>query len=390
MASSLKTLIFFCLATSVFISTSTAQTCTSYTFSQNRLFSSCNSLPQLSASIHWNYTPNNGSVHIAYRASISSNEWVAWGINPTSSTMVGSQVLVAFQASNGTFIAYPTQLTNYTPPLVSESLSFAVSDVSAEQANGVATIFATIVLPGNGTTVNQVWQAGPVSSGKPGQHSLATANLNSHSSLNLLTGASVSSGGNSRLRRKNIHGVLNAISWGTLMPIGAIIARYVKVFPSAHPAWFYLHIACQCSGYIVGVAGWGTGLKLGSESAGIEYHSHRNIGITLFCLATLQVFALLLRPNKDNKYRLYWNIYHHSVGYTVIILSVVNIFKGFDILDPEKKWKHAYIGIIIALGAIALILEAITWPIVIKRRRSGEEKSHHGVNVANGYGGGRA
>ena len=85
------------------------------------------------------------------------------------------------------------------------------------------------------------------------------------------------------------HGILNAVSWGVLLPLGAIIARYLKVFKSADPAWFYLHAACQSSAYIVGVAGWGTGLKLGSESAGITYDTHRNIGITLFCLGTLQV-----------------------------------------------------------------------------------------------------
>lgn len=95
------------------------------------------------------------------------------------------------------------------------------------------------------------------------------------------------------------------------------------------------------------------------------------------------MFALLLRPKKDHKYRLFWNIYHHAVGYTVIILSIVNIYKGFDILDPEKKWKRTYTGIIIALGAIAVILEAITWPIVLKRKWKNPEKSHHG---ANGFG----
>lgn len=173
------------------------------------------------------------------------------------------------------------------------------------------------------------------------------------------------------------------------MPLGAIIARYMKVIKSADPAWFYLHVACQSSAYIVGVAGWATGLKLGSDSVGIQYDAHRNIGITLFCLGTLQVFALLLRPNKDHKYRIYWNVYHHSVGYTVIILSIVNIFKGLDILDPEKKWKNAYIGIIVTLGAIALILELITWPIVLKRKRSNPEKSHHGANGVNGYGHGQ-
>lgn len=33
-----------------------------------------------------------------------------------------------------------------------------------------------------------------------------------------------------------IHGVLNVVSWGILMPIGVIIARYLRVFKSADPA----------------------------------------------------------------------------------------------------------------------------------------------------------
>ena len=82
------------------------------------------------------------------------------------------------------------------------------------------------------------------------------------------------------------------MSWGILMPTGAIIARYLKVFKSADPAWFYLHVTCQTSAYIVGVAGWGTGLKLGSDSVGIKYNTHRALGITLFCLGTLQVYDL--------------------------------------------------------------------------------------------------
>lgn len=73
------------------------------------------------------------------------------------------------------------------------------------------------------------------------------------------------------------------------MPMGAMAARYLKVFKSANPAWFYIHVACQASAYIVGVAGWGTGLKLGSDSTGIKYNTHRNIGITLFVLGTIQV-----------------------------------------------------------------------------------------------------
>ncbi|KHG21176.1 Putative ferric-chelate reductase 1 [Gossypium arboreum] len=164
-----------------------------------------------------------------------------------------------------------------------------------------------------------------------------------------------------------------------------MIARYIRAFESADPAWFYLHMLCQISGYAIGVAGWGTGLKLGTESPGIMYSSHRNIGIALFVLATVQIFALFLRPKKDHKYRFYWNIYHHGVGYAVLVLGILNVFKGFDILNPDRKWKLAYMIIIIALGAISLLLEAITWVVILKRKSGKSNKPYDGYN--NGQGG---
>ncbi|KAL5667697.1 hypothetical protein ACJX0J_019918, partial [Zea mays] len=84
------------------------------------------------------------------------------------------------------------------------------------------------------------------------------------------------------------HGILNAVSWGLLLPMGATFARYLKTFRSADPAWFYLHVACQLAGYGVGVSGWATGIHLGNLSKGITYSLHRNIGITVFALGTLQ------------------------------------------------------------------------------------------------------
>ncbi|XAR60909.1 hypothetical protein NMG60_11034452 [Bertholletia excelsa] len=154
----------------------------------------------------------------------------------------------------------------------------------------------------------------------------------------------------------------------------------MRTFPSADPAWFYLHVFCQISAYAIGVSGWATGLKLGSESAGIQYTGHRNIGIALFCLATVQVFALFLRPKKEHKLRFYWNIYHHSLGYAIVILGILNVFKGLDILSPEKKWKSAYIIVIAVLGGIALFLEAITWVVVLKRKSDKSTKPYDGYN----------
>ncbi|XP_020574637.1 cytochrome b561 and DOMON domain-containing protein At5g47530-like [Phalaenopsis equestris] len=368
---------------------SSQQSCTSDTFSQNRLFSLCNSLPVLSSTLHWTYHPANSTVDVAYRAPQKSDGWIAWALNPTGSGMDGAQTIFAFHDSRNVMTTVSSPITLSNPVVKNSSLSFKVYRMGSEFSSNMMTIYATIQLPGNRTRVNHVWQASNTfSNGLPSGHPTTGPNVQSTATLDFLSGQSSAAAGSSRLHRKNTHGVLNAVSWGILMPIGAIIARYMRVFKSADPAWFYLHVACQCSAYVVGVAGWGTGLKLGSDSKGITYHSHRNIGITLFTLATLQVFALLLRPKKDHKYRLYWNIYHHAVGYTVIVLSIVNIFKGFDILDPDEKWKHAYIGIIASLGGIAVILEVFTWGVVLKRKRAGgSDKSHNGVNGVNGTNG---
>ncbi|KAF8718069.1 hypothetical protein HU200_025546 [Digitaria exilis] len=360
--------------------TATAQDCLSATFSGGRTFGKCNSMPTLSATLHWTYHPENGTADIAFRAPSSSSGWVGWGLNPTGGlSMLHSNVFIASQSSGVASVLMTKLESTVSPSLQPETLSFGVPvGPTVEYSGGAYTIYATIKLPGNNTVQNTVWQAGPLSGGSIQQHPQAPANLASTQSLDFLSGTSIGPS-NSRLHRKNIHGVLNAVAWGILIPTGAIIARYLRVFESADPAWFYLHIACQCSGYILGVAGWGLGLKLGSESVGITYQPHRNIGIAIFSLATLQVFALLLRPDTKNKYRFYWNIYHHSVGYSVIVLSAINIFKGLDILQPSSGYKTAYIVILATLGGIAVCLEAITWPIAIRKRKRDADKASNGT-----------
>ncbi|XP_059662912.1 cytochrome b561 and DOMON domain-containing protein At5g47530-like [Cornus florida] len=385
-----KTIPFSCVfLISLFVSSS-AQSCSTYTFANtNNLFSRCNDLPYLNSFLHWNYHQSNSTVDIAYRhTGISSTQWVAWALNLQGTGMIGAQSLVAFHNTSGAVRAYTVPVTSYGTQMAEGNLSFNVPKITAEYVNSEMIIYATLELPSNQTTFNQVWQEGPVSGNTLNVHPMANSNKNSLGSVNFLSDQNtVSPTGGAvipRLKRKNVHGVLNAVSWGILLPLGAVIARYLKVFKSGDPAWFYLHVACQSSAYAVGVAGWATGLKLGSDSKGLKEETHGNIGLVLFILGTLQVFALLLRPKKDHKYRLYWNIYHHSVGYTVIVLSIINVFKGLEILDPAEKWKKAYIGVLIFLGVNAAMLEAFTWYLVIKRKKAGSDKHPHAANGTNG------
>ncbi|KAF8402169.1 hypothetical protein HHK36_013121 [Tetracentron sinense] len=384
--SSLLILGFSLLLLLLQIPPSLSLTCSSQTFTKNRLFKFCNDLPHLSSYLHWNFDSSKSSLSIAFIAPpAKSGGWVAWAINPTGTGMVGAQSLIALE-ENGLMTVKTYNISGYRS-IVQEKIAYEVSNMEAESENGVMMIFATVALPKSMTTLNQVWQVGrSVANGGPGVHEFQAPNLNSKGTLDLLKGESTTttqSTGSSRLRKRNIHGVLNAVSWGIMLPVGAIIARYLRTFKSADPAWFYLHASCQFSAYVVGVAGWATGLKLGGQSKGIRYNTHRNLGIALFSLATLQIFALFLRPKKDHKYRIYWNVYHHGVGYVILILGIINVFKGLDILVPAKKWKTAYIVVLSVLGGIAVFLEIITWIVVLKRKSSKSTKPYDGFNGAN-------
>ncbi|KAK3415182.1 hypothetical protein EUGRSUZ_H00737 [Eucalyptus grandis] len=365
-----------------------ALVCSSQKFSNNVLYSTCLDLPTLSASLHFSYDDANSSAAVAFVAAPPKGEdgWVSWALNPTATGMFGAQALIAFRDAG----AMTVKTYNITSTTVRESpISFETWERTAEynSADGTMRIFAKIKVPaGDPAKLNQVWQVGSsVTNGVPDPHAMAGANLGAKGTLDLVTGTTTAGGGGSGIKKKNIHGILNAVSWGIMFPIGAIIARYVRAFPSADPAWFYLHAFCQTSAYAIGVAGWGTGLKLGSQSTGIQYTGHRNIGIALFALATVQIFALFLRPKKDHKYRFYWNIYHHGLGYTILILGILNVFKGLDILQPDNKWKSAYIILISVLGGVAVVLELITWIVVLKRKKSGEPtKPYDGYNNGQG------
>lgn len=356
--------------------------CSSQKFSGNRYYQHCTDLPHLSAYLHWNYNPAESSINIAFLAPPARPDgWVAWGINPNGSGMIGAQALIAHKEANGSMAVRTFKLVSYKKVEEGE-IAYKVSKVEAEYKNGVVTMFATVRLPKETVVLNQVWQVGSsVVDGMPVMHELRAANLNSKGKLDLPQGQSSSnSGENSNLQRKRIHGLLNAISWGILFPVGAIIARYLRSLRFADPFWFYLHVICQFSSYVIGVTGWAIGLDLGAKSKGIEYTSHRIIGIVLFCIATLQMFAFFLRPKKDHKYRVYWNVYHHGIGYAIIVLGIINVFKGLEMLRPAKAWKLGYVLFLSGLGAITLCLETITWALVLKKKFRKSKKPYNGFD----------
>ena len=69
---------------------------------------------------------------------------------------------------------------------------------------------------------------------------------------------------------------------------------------------------------------------------------------------------------------------HHTLGYAIIILAIVNIFEGIHLLG-EDNWRRIYITILVILGLIAIVLELIIWFHWLQKRQ--RKHKRHSVLV---------
>ncbi|RZS03366.1 hypothetical protein BHM03_00033551 [Ensete ventricosum] len=290
-----------------------AGACSSVAFSSNRVYAACSDLPRLSSSLHWSYDSASATLSLAFVAPPAKPEgWVAWAINPTGDGMIGSQALIAFHQSDGAMVVQTYNITGYGS-ISKGPIDFETWDLAAESSGGVTRIYGKMKLAAGTTVVKQVWQVGSaVVNGVPQKHDLQPDNLQSKGTVDLIKGE-VSLSGGTTTRKRNV---------------SQIFANLLTI-----------------------------SLKDPSLLAGRQ-------------LTYIKVLALFMRPSKDNKYRFYWNTYHYLVGYTVIVLGIVNVFKGLKILSIDHKWTVGYIIAICILGGIALFLELVTWLLVVLKRNS--------------------
>ncbi|XP_065873456.1 cytochrome b561 and DOMON domain-containing protein At2g04850 [Euphorbia lathyris] len=360
--------------------------CTSTT--PSKTYQNCITLPTQQASMAWTFHSHNSTLDLVFFGTfISPSGWVAWGINPTSPQMTGTRALIAFPDPNSgqlllsPYILDPTVKLQKNPllsrPLDINLLSSSATLYGGKLAtihNGAAVqIYARFKLSPNGTRIHFVWNRGLYVQGySPTIHPTTSNDLSSISTIDVKSGFTAAPKDNTKTL-KIAHGIINAISWGVLLPTGAVTARYLRHVESLGPAWFYAHAGIQLSGVVLGVVGFGIGIKLGQLSAGVSYGLHRKLGFAVLILGILQTLALFFRPRATNKYRKYWKSYHHFVGYGCVVLGVVNVFQGFDVMGEERSYaKLGYCLCVSTLIGGCIALEVNSW--VVFCRKSKEEK----------------
>jgi hypothetical protein len=147
---------------------------------------------------------------------------------------------------------------------------------------------------------------------------------------------------------KVAHQVLMAIGWGVLIPLGIIGGRAKNQL--ADPKWFKVHRMVQSLGYLIGLIGFGLGFAI-TSSWETSYTVHRDLGITITVLATLQVLALAWRPKPGTTLRKFWGPYHVWVGRITALLAIANIYYGMLGLGEEnvETWAWALYTAVLAL-----------------------------------------
>ncbi|KGN49085.1 cytochrome b561 and DOMON domain-containing protein At4g17280 isoform X1 [Cucumis sativus] len=159
---------------------------------------------------------------------------------------------------------------------------------------------------------------------------------------------------------RHVHGILNIIGWGTLIPIGIIIGRYFRhEFPIRCDQWYSIHAVCQTCGYIMGTVGWAFGVSVLHSSSKRSYLPFLVLGIFIILLTTIQIMlAICVQSKKESgERRRCWEKHHHVMGYVIMALIIGVIFEGINAQRHPKKWRWCYVGILSGLAIVGAALE---------------------------------
>jgi len=122
------------------------------------------------------------------------------------------------------------------------------------------------------------------------------------------------------------------LSWGLLLPVGALMAISFRHSFQDKARWFQLHISIQVSGVILNILGFVI------PFVNIETHfqgTHQIMGTVVFAMGVAQAVQGFIRPNKTDKptmLRRVWEVCHKGFGRIIIVLAWANSFLGIQLI----------------------------------------------------------
>jgi hypothetical protein len=158
-----------------------------------------------------------------------------------------------------------------------------------------------------------------------------------------------------------VHGTLMLTSFAVLLPLGVLVARYLRSLSSS-PKWFVVHACTQALG---GVVAW-VGLCFGVVGANDSpTHAHAIFGSIVMVLLTLQLLSgtSCVRPNPNAGFRRQvWSALHQVAGWSVFALGLFNCLIGMILLVlPVGTWvSFIVITTTLCVAGVALELRRLS------------------------------
>ena len=195
------------------------------------------------------------------------------------------------------------------------------------------------------------------------------------------------------------HGRLMVLSWGLLLPLGILVARFFKVTPSqAWPAvldrktWWRAHLWMQGSGVALMSVGVLLVLGHGGGMPDTLARWHHLGGWALVACAALQVGGGLLRGSKGgptsnclrgdhydmSARRVVFEWLHKVIGWSSLPLAIATIGIGLALADAPR-WMPLLLGAWwLTLAALALALQRAGFCIDTYQAIWGPDPRHPG------------
>ncbi|CAK8986332.1 Cytochrome b561 [Durusdinium trenchii] len=137
---------------------------------------------------------------------------------------------------------------------------------------------------------------------------------------------------------RTAHGVLMGLSWGFLIPLAVLIARFGRI---KDPLWFKIHRAANALGVIMSTFGFVISMLMVSEGRFLALE-HSLIGLVVTVLGLAQPINAYFRPHAEKgaektKGRKRWEGLHKYGGRIAVVLGLVNPFIGLTYLTTTDS-----------------------------------------------------
>lgn len=309
--------------------------------------------------ISWYLDAMNTTATITMDVSSSKYTWLALGIAETSGSMIGTDAFMYNPTTSKVeeYILVDTDFSDFTPVLPSQ-----ITTVSNSIGDGLLSVTFSRRLSVTGSAkgqnfsltgfTNAVYAYGPTW----GQQHTDQGSAQ----IDIMTGTV------HVIPEKNtlqiIHGSVMVASLGVLMPLGVMMARFLKGLPKTvdgRDPWFICHRSVQIFASCLAISGFCIALYFTSHNHGKHFNClHSIIGLMVLVVVLSNPIFSVLRPPKLHYLRWVWELAHFCCGYGGLLMAGWAIILGLIRIDASNTFLALYITTVFSLIILYTGLQA--------------------------------